>query len=78
MMNNNPINMEDLESSIYGKPGEFDANDGIGILVEMAKQGKIDPWNIDIVDLYDKYMARISELKQDNLKYNNEYNRNIK
>ena len=30
--------------------------------------GKIDPWNIDIVDLYDKYMARISELKQDNLR----------
>ena len=42
--------------------------DGIEILVNMAKQGKIDPWNIDIVDLYDKYMARISKLKQDNLR----------
>ena len=29
--------------------------DGIDILVNMAKQGKIDPWNIDIVDVTDKY-----------------------
>ena len=37
--------------------------DTIEILVDMARSGKIDPWNIDIVDLYDKYMARLSELK---------------
>ena len=43
-------------------------NEGIGILVSMAKAGKIDPWNIDIVDLYDKYMERIKTLKQDNLR----------
>ena len=30
--------------------------------------GKVDPWNIDIVDLYDKYIKRISELKQENLR----------
>ena len=48
--NNNTINLEELESSIYGTGGNFDANDGIGILVDMAKSGKIDPWNIDILE----------------------------
>ena len=40
--------------------------DAIEIILDLVS--KIDPWNIDIVDLYDKYMARISELKQDNLR----------
>lgn len=67
-MNNNLLNTEDLESSIYGKTGEFDANDGIGILVDMAKQGKIDPWNIDILDVTEKYLQRMIELKSLNLR----------
>lgn len=67
-MNNNLLNSEDLESSIYGKTGEFDANDGIGILVDMAKQGKIDPWNIDILDVTEKYLQRMIELKSLNLR----------
>jgi len=41
--------------------------DAIEIILDLVKEGKIDPWNIDIVDLYDKYMERIVELKQDNL-----------
>lgn len=67
-MNNNLLNAEDLESSIYGKTGKFDANDGIGILVDMAKQGKIDPWNIDILDVTEKYLQRMIELKSLNLR----------
>ena len=43
-------------------------DDGIGILVDMAKQGKIDPWNIDIVDVTDKYLAHMCELKEQNLR----------
>ena len=42
--------------------------DAIEIILDLVRMGKIDPWNIDIVDLYDKYMARISELKQNNLR----------
>lgn len=42
--------------------------DAIEIVLDLVRMGKVDPWNIDIVDLYDKYMARISELKQDNLR----------
>jgi len=42
--------------------------DAIEIILDLVRDGKIDPWNIDIVDLYDKYMERITELKQDNLR----------
>ena len=45
-----------------------DELDGIEVLVQMAKQGKIDPWNIDIADIADKYMLHISESKSNNLR----------
>lgn len=41
---------------------------GIGILVEMAKQGKIDPWKIDILDVTSKYLAYICNMKNQNLR----------
>ena len=43
-------------------------SEGIGILVDMAKAGKIDPWNIDIVDVTDKYLAHMIDLKSQNLR----------
>ncbi len=43
-------------------------SDGIGILVQLAKGGKVDPWNIDIVDITDKYLASLFELKTQNLR----------
>jgi len=42
--------------------------EGIEILVEMSKTGKIDPWNIDIVDVTDKYLHELVEMKSQNLK----------
>lgn len=68
--NNNTLNAEDIDidSLVSGKGRQFDANDGIGILVEMAKSGKIDPWNIDILDVTDKYLQRMIELKTMNLR----------
>ncbi|MCQ2739424.1 MAG: segregation/condensation protein A [bacterium] len=42
--------------------------DGIEILVSMAKQGKIDPWNIDIVEVTDKYLTQLFQSKSQNLK----------
>jgi len=42
--------------------------DGIEILVEMAQCGKIDPWNIDIADVTDKYLQQLVEMKANNLK----------
>lgn len=52
--------------SVTGSPS--DELDGIEILVSMAKQGKIDPWNIDIVDITDKYLLHLAESKSNNLK----------
>jgi len=43
-------------------------NEGIGILVSMAKSGKIDPWNIDIIDVTDKYLAHMCEMKSQDLR----------
>lgn len=43
-------------------------NEGIGILVSMAKAGKIDPWNIDIIDITDKYLAHFCSMKSQNLR----------
>lgn len=42
--------------------------DGIEILVSMAKTGKINPWNIDIVDITDKYLAQLFQMKAQNLR----------
>ena len=42
--------------------------DGIEILVNMAKSGKVDPWNIDIVDITDKYLAQLFQMKAQNLR----------
>lgn len=42
--------------------------DGIEILVSMAKSGKVNPWNIDIVDITDKYLAQMFQMKAQNLK----------
>lgn len=44
------------------------AVDGIEILVEMSKKGKIDPWNIDIADVTDKYLQHLINIKTNNLK----------
>ncbi len=42
--------------------------DGIEVLVQMAKLGKLDPWNIDISDIANKYMLHIAESKSNNLR----------
>lgn len=40
--------------------------DAIEIITDMAKTGKIDPWNIDIVKVYDEYMKKLQELNENN------------
>ena len=68
----------DLDATVdFSENGDFifksgikknSQTDAIEIILDLVKMGKIDPWNIDIVDLYDKYIKRISELKMENLK----------
>jgi len=57
-------NIFDL-SSVNPITQEFD---GIEILVSMAKTGKVNPWNIDIVDITDKYLAQLFQMKAQNLR----------
>ena len=47
---------------------EEESTDGIALLVSMAKTGKIDPWDIDIVDVADKYLLQMAEKKASNLR----------
>ena len=64
-------NIETFKQGIEGiaspntQAGEVD---GIEFLVNLAKQGKIDPWNVDIVDVYDNYMMQVFKAKGQNLK----------
>ena len=55
-------------SSTEAQKDITDQVDGIEILVGMAKSGKIDPWNVDIVDVTDKYLAHLFQMKAQNLR----------
>lgn len=58
----------DINSSNLPELVQSNEDEGIGILVSMAKSGKIDPWNVDIIDVTDKYLAHICEMKSQNLR----------
>lgn len=40
----------------------------IEILVNLAKNGEIDPWNIDIVELTDKFLHQVEEMERMDLR----------
>lgn len=55
--------------------GEAEANskdeileEPIEILVNLAKNNEIDPWNIDIVEVTDKFLRQVEELKKTDLR----------
>ena len=47
---------------------EFKTYEPLGILVELAQSGRIDPWDIDIVQLTDSFLGRVEELKKMDLR----------
>ena len=57
---------EEFDYDDFNSPS--DELDGIDVLVQMAKQGKINPWDIDIADVADKYMLHLAQIKSDNLR----------
>lgn len=59
---------KNIEFEHLGYDDVFESSDGISILVNLAKQGKVDPWNIDIVDVTDKYLKKLVEMKNNNLR----------
>jgi segregation and condensation protein A len=40
----------------------------VEILVRMAERGEIDPWNIDIVEVTDRFLRELDELRQRDLR----------
>ncbi|MDD3594341.1 MAG: segregation/condensation protein A [Candidatus Gastranaerophilales bacterium] len=59
------VQMDFISSTIAKMQVE---TDGIQVLVEMVKKNQLDPWNIDVVDLADRYFEKIIELKMNNLR----------
>jgi segregation and condensation protein A len=49
-------------------PGEDILEEPIEILVNLAKNGEIDPWNINIVELTDKFLKRVDDLEKMDLR----------
>ena len=70
----NPADMENISYEMISSSKQVFNNggreiDGIEILYNMARAGKIDPWNIDLADLADKYLLEVAKLKSVNLKH---------
>lgn len=63
---NSPAGMENAD--LTGLNPVSQELDGIEILVSLAKTGKVDPWNIDIVDITDKYLTQLFRMKSQNLR----------
>jgi segregation and condensation protein A len=61
-LNESGIDVDSLDFS------SFIGNEPIEILVELAKSGKINPWDIDIVDVTDTFFKKIEELQKMDLK----------
>lgn len=40
----------------------------VDVLLELVKERKIDPWEIDLVDLTEKYLTKIKEITERNLR----------
>ncbi len=49
-----------VQSNVIGEP--------IEILVNLAKNGEIDPWNIDIVEVTDKFLQQLQEMEKMDLR----------
>jgi segregation and condensation protein A len=49
------LNLQQLGQDTFEEPVE--------ILVKLVKDGEIDPWNIDIVDITDRFLQRIEEIE---------------
>lgn len=60
------LNYLDFEGITKNERGEFD---GIDVLFAMARQGKIDPWAVDIVEAADMFSAHLFQSKAQNLRY---------
>ncbi len=67
----NKLAVENLPAN-GGKPGETifksEPDSGIEILVKMAEKGEIDPKNVDIIDVCDKFLKAIAASPKESLR----------
>ncbi len=59
-------NMTNGEAEVI--TGEKILEEPIEILVNLARNGEIDPWNIDIVELTDKFLREVEEMERMDLR----------
>ncbi len=62
------INVNMTEGEVKINPVDDLLEEPIEILVNLASTGDIDPWNIDIVKLTDKFLSRVDELEKMDLR----------
>lgn len=67
-LNNNTASAQSVDYNFVSVNPLNQELDGIEILVSLAKTGKVDPWNIDIVDITDKYLSQLFQMKSQNLR----------
>jgi segregation and condensation protein A len=49
-------------------PEGVNGHDGVEILVDLAKRGDIDPWNLDLTAVADRYLQTVQQLKASDLR----------
>lgn len=59
--------MEKLEESKNEIKGLKNLDSGLEILVQLAEKGEIDPWDVDILEVTDKYLAALNKSPRENL-----------
>jgi segregation and condensation protein A len=61
--------MQDALSPInIALPQGLHGHDGVEILVDLAKRGDIDPWNLDLTAVADQYLETVQQLKASDLR----------
>lgn len=56
------------KGSAKDKPAEFELGEPAEVLVELAKRGEIDPWDIDIARATEKFLEYIDSLEKRDLR----------
>ncbi len=59
--------MEQLEQNTNEIPDLKNLSGGLEVLVQLAEKGEIDPWDIDIMEVTDKYLAALDKSPRENL-----------
>lgn len=63
------IAMPIMQEYFASKQSEYDDfEEPVEILVKLAKEGEIDPWNIDIVEITDRFLQQIEKMERMDLR----------